>query len=160
VAGLWQAALSGGEGMVEKPLYTISVVADLIGVGQATLREWERQGLVRPARRNGLRLYSDNDLRRLRFIQQLLEKGLNLAGVGYIISGYPCWFFDTCPRCTQKTEPSHCARVCWKEDGTFCISALDNGEVCQSCEYNPARRSSSGAVTSGKASERDQSCSC
>jgi MerR family transcriptional regulator, heat shock protein HspR len=119
----------------ERALYTISIVADLIGVGQATLREWERQGLVRPSRRNGLRLYSDNDLRRLRFIFELLEKGLNIAGVSYLVGLYPCWFFDACPTCARKTERSDCARVCWKEVGTYCVTALDGVDLCQSCEH-------------------------
>lgn len=121
--------------MGERPLYTISVVADLIGVGQATLREWERQGIVRPARRNGLRLYSDNDLRRLRFVYQLLQKGLNLAGVSYLVGLYPCWFFDSCPTCARKTERSDCARLCWKEDGTYCVTALDAAGPCETCAY-------------------------
>ncbi len=126
--------------MGEKPLYTISVVADLIGVGQATLREWERQGLLCPSRRNGLRLYSDNDLLRLRFIAGLLEKGINLAGAKYLISLYPCWSLDGCPQCTRKTTRSDCARVCWKEEGTYCVTALDDVDLCRTCEYNPERR--------------------
>lgn len=123
--------------MGERPLYTISVVADLIGVRQSTLREWERQGLIRPPRRNGLRLYSDNDLRRLRFINGLLAKGLNLAGVNYLISLYPCWFLDSCPKCIRRTERSDCSRQCWKEEGTYCITALDDASLCQSCEHYP-----------------------
>jgi MerR family transcriptional regulator/heat shock protein HspR len=121
----------------EKALYTISVVSDLVGVGQATLRDWERHGLVRPPRRNGLRLYSDNDLHRLRFIYKFLEKGLNLAGVRYLISLYPCWFLDGCPKCTCKTVRSNCARECWKEEGTYCITALDETGLCESCPYFP-----------------------
>lgn len=123
--------------MDEKPLYTISVVADLVGVGQATLRDWERHGLVRPPRRNNLRLYSDNDLRRLRFIAKFLAKGLNLAGVGYLVSLYPCWFLDGCPKCTCKTVRSNCARECWKEEGTYCITALDETGLCETCPYFP-----------------------
>lgn len=121
----------------EKPLYTISVVADLIGVGQATLRDWERHGLVRPPRRNNLRLYSDNDLGRLRFVSKLLQKGLNLAGVEYLISLYPCWFLDDCPKCTCKTVRSNCARECWKEEDTYCITALDETGLCETCPYFP-----------------------
>jgi MerR family transcriptional regulator/heat shock protein HspR len=123
--------------VVEQPLYTISVVADLIGVGQATLRDWERHGLVRPPRRNKLRLYSENDVHRLKFISKLLQKGLNLAGVSYLISLYPCWFRDDCPNCTCKTVRSNCARECWKEEGTYCLTALDENGLCESCPYLP-----------------------
>ena len=126
-----------GELVNEKALYTISVVSDLVGVGQATLRDWERHGLVRPPRRNGLRLYSDNDLRRLTFISKFLERGLNLAGVRYLISLYPCWFLDGCPKCACKTARSNCSRECWKEEGTYCITALDESGLCESCPYFP-----------------------
>ena len=68
--------------MERKPLYTISVIAELMGVHPETLRVWERHGLLKIPRRNAQRLYTDNDLKRLSFIQDLLDKGLNLAGVG------------------------------------------------------------------------------
>jgi len=130
----------------DRPLYTISVAAELVGVQQSTLREWENRGLVRPARRNGLRLYSDNDVRRLRFVRQLVEKGLNLTGIGYLISLYPCWFLDGCPKCARRTDRSGCAKACWKEEGTYCLTALDDVHLCQSCEYNPARQPSPNAA--------------
>ncbi|MHB1414533.1 MAG: MerR family transcriptional regulator [Chloroflexota bacterium] len=133
--------------MGERPLYTISVVADLVGVRQSTLREWEKQELVTPPRRNGLRLYTDNDLRRLRFIGSLVERGLNLAGVRYLISLYPCWHLDACPKCIRKTERSDCSRECWKEEGTFCMTSLDDVSVCDSCEYYPEHRA--GACATG-----------
>jgi len=52
-----------------------------------TLRMYESRGLVRPARTpGGTRLYSENDLERLRLIQRLTtELGLNLAGVEHVI---------------------------------------------------------------------------
>jgi MerR family transcriptional regulator/heat shock protein HspR len=71
----------------DRPLYMISVAADLAGVHPQTLRIYERKLLVRPRRSSGnTRLYSDADIERLRLIQQLTQdEGINLAGVVRII---------------------------------------------------------------------------
>ena len=63
-------------------VYVISVAAELAGVHPQTLRIYERKGLVDPARTGGgSRRYSDDDIARLRRIQDLTNAGLNLAGV-------------------------------------------------------------------------------
>jgi MerR family transcriptional regulator/heat shock protein HspR len=69
--------------MPDRPRYMISVAAELVGMHPQTLRLYESKGLVRPARTpGGTRLYSDDDVERLRLIQRLTtELGLNLAGV-------------------------------------------------------------------------------
>ena len=69
------------------PRYSISVAAELVGMHQQTLRMYEAKGLVRPKRTPGnTRLYSEEDLDRLRLIQRLTtELGLNLAGVEHVL---------------------------------------------------------------------------
>lgn len=64
-------------------LYIISVAARILEMHPQTLRKYERIGLVRPSRTMGmLRLYSDEDVARLKLIKHLVgEMGLNLAGV-------------------------------------------------------------------------------
>ena len=71
-----------------RPLYMISVAAELAGVHPQTLRIYERKHLVAPQRSAGnTRLYSQADVERLRFIQQLTQdEGVNLAGVERIIA--------------------------------------------------------------------------
>src|SRR3954447_23247219 len=65
-----------------RAVYVISVAAELAGVHPQTLRIYERKGLVDPARTGGgSRRYSDDDIARLRRIQDLTTAGLNLAGV-------------------------------------------------------------------------------
>src|SRR5437763_13367905 len=73
--------------MGDRPLYMISVAADLVGMHPQTLRIYESKGLIRPQRTSGnTRLYSEADLERLRLIQQLTtELGLNLAGVEHVL---------------------------------------------------------------------------
>ena len=70
-----------------RPLYMISVAAELAGVHPQTLRIYERKQLVAPQRSPGnTRLYSQADVDRLRFIQYLTQtEGVNLAGVERII---------------------------------------------------------------------------
>jgi MerR family transcriptional regulator/heat shock protein HspR len=65
----------------------ISVAAELVGMHPQTLRIYEQKGLVRPKRTAGnTRLYSDDDVARLRTIQRLTsEIGLNLAGVERVL---------------------------------------------------------------------------
>jgi MerR family transcriptional regulator, heat shock protein HspR len=72
---------------MDRPRYTISVAAELVGMHQQTLRMYEAKGLVRPQRTPGnTRRYSESDLERLRLIQRLTsELGLNLAGVEHVI---------------------------------------------------------------------------
>jgi len=67
-------------------VYGISVVSGLLGTGVQNLRAYERAGLLQPDRTaGGTRLYSPDDVARLRRIQRLLTAGLNLTGVGRVL---------------------------------------------------------------------------
>jgi MerR family transcriptional regulator/heat shock protein HspR len=69
--------------MTDRPLYMISIAAELVGMHPQTLRIYEARGLITPKRSAGkTRLYSQEDVDRLRRIQELTsEMGMNLAGV-------------------------------------------------------------------------------
>ena len=73
--------------MPDRPRYMISVAAELAGLHPQTLRMYEARGLVQPARTpGGTRLYSENDVDRVKLIQRLTtEVGLNLAGVEHVL---------------------------------------------------------------------------
>lgn len=67
-------------------VYGISVAAQLSGVEAPTLRFYESRGLLEPARTaGGTRRYSADDIARLRRITDLLEDGLNLAGIRMVL---------------------------------------------------------------------------
>ena len=68
-------------------VYIISVAARLLDMHPQTLRKYERLGLIRPGRTLGmLRLYSRDDIRKVRLIQHLAGNlGLNLAGVEFAL---------------------------------------------------------------------------
>ncbi len=63
--------------------YVISIAARLLGIEPHTLRYYERLGLIQPERSRGnIRLYSEEDIDRLRYIKTLMSDcGVNLAGV-------------------------------------------------------------------------------
>ena len=71
----------------DRPIYMISVAAELVGMHPQTLRIYETKGLVRPQRTpGGTRLYSEADVERLRIVQRLTsELGLNLAGADLVL---------------------------------------------------------------------------
>lgn len=71
----------------DKPVYSISVAAELVGVHPRTLRLYEQAGLISPARTRGnTRLYSQADIERLLHIRYLVEKqGVNIAGARIIL---------------------------------------------------------------------------
>ena len=73
---------------VERQLCFISTAARRLGMHPQTLRKYERLGLVRPTRRIGtVRLYSEEELERLRVIKRLVDDvGINLAGVQRLLS--------------------------------------------------------------------------
>jgi MerR family transcriptional regulator/heat shock protein HspR len=74
-----------GLGQNERPVYIISVAAQLVNMHPQTLRLYERRGLVVPKRQGKNRLYSQADIERLLFIQRLTQElGINLAGVEMI----------------------------------------------------------------------------
>jgi MerR family transcriptional regulator/heat shock protein HspR len=67
----------------ERPVYVISVAAELVRVHPRTLRIYELEGLICPARTpTNIRLYSERDIRRVLWIRHLTRNlGVNLAGV-------------------------------------------------------------------------------
>ena len=66
-----------------RPVYVISVAASIVSAHPRTLRIYEDEGLVCPARTpTNIRLYSDEDIRRITWIRHLTQdRGVNLAGI-------------------------------------------------------------------------------
>ena len=68
-------------------VFAISVAAGMVSMQVQNLRVYERRGLVDPDRTaKGTRLYSPADIERLNRIRELLEDGLNLVGVGRVLT--------------------------------------------------------------------------
>lgn len=74
--------------MRNRPLYVISIVAEILKIHPQTLRQYERIGLIKPSRTIGNnRLYSEEDIDKLKFIITLTkDMGVNLAGTEIILN--------------------------------------------------------------------------
>jgi MerR family transcriptional regulator/heat shock protein HspR len=70
-----------------EPVYLISAVAEILNIHPQTLRQYEREGLIKPSRTNGkIRLYSRKDIDNIKYVLTLTrELGVNLAGVDIIL---------------------------------------------------------------------------
>ena len=70
----------------KRPLFMIGVVCEMFKIHPQTLRIYEREGLLHPRRISGARIYSQEDLERIRMILNLTkELGVNRAGVDIIL---------------------------------------------------------------------------
>ncbi|PXW92454.1 MerR family glutamine synthetase transcriptional repressor [Streptohalobacillus salinus] len=69
-----------------QPLFSIGIVKDLTGLTARQIRYYEENQLIHPARTEGnQRLFSFNDVDRLLEIKELIEKGINLAGIKQVL---------------------------------------------------------------------------
>ena len=116
-----------------RPVYTIGVAAELLGVHPRTLRLYEQGGLLKPARRNNRRFYSNNDLKWIRCIRYLIhERGLNQEGLKRLLALIPCWQIKGCSEeerrnCKASTNRS---APCWEVASHYCVEA----KKCHQCE--------------------------
>ncbi len=77
---------AGASGDAHRGVYAISVAAELTGLHPQTLRIYEREGLVTPARTDGgTRRYSRHDIDRLNEIALMMTAGFNLVGVRRVL---------------------------------------------------------------------------
>jgi MerR family transcriptional regulator/heat shock protein HspR len=80
------AMVNPGWADLDRGLFGISVAAELAGLHPQTLRIYEREGLLEPARTvGGSRRYSRRDIGRLQEICALTADGLNLAGIRRVL---------------------------------------------------------------------------
>jgi MerR family transcriptional regulator/heat shock protein HspR len=79
--------VTGGWADADRGLFSISVAAELAGLHPQTLRVYEREGLLDPARSaGGTRRYSRRDIDRLEEICTLTADGLNIAGIRRVLA--------------------------------------------------------------------------
>jgi MerR family transcriptional regulator/heat shock protein HspR len=117
-----------------RALYPIGIVAELLSIHPRTLRIYEQEGLIRPARRGGKRFYSNNDVQWLKCLRKLLtEDGLNIAGVKKLLTVAPCWSIREC----DEEKRKHCPALldfpvpCWELKPLTC---KERDIPCSDCE--------------------------
>ena len=125
--------------MKELPVFSIGVVSDILKVHPETMRVWERSGLIKPQRRSGKRFYSEADLKRLRFVQRLINERLNLNAINHYLRLYPCWQLDGCPTCMHSSKFTVCGKPCWKEEGSYC-QVYGTEDTCSKCAFHKEPR--------------------
>lgn len=118
----------------DQPVFSISTAAQLLHISPQTLRLYETEGLILPARSSGnQRKYSRNDLERLRCLREALQgQKLTISGIKRILALLPCW---TIVRCSEE-DRLRCEayrgheQPCWsyKHQKNIC-----EGRDCRSC---------------------------
>jgi len=115
--------------------YNISTAATMLGISVRMLREYEKDGLIKPHRNpsNGYRLFSNKDLQWIRCIRELIhQNGLNIKGIRLLLMFEPCWEIKGCA--TEIREKCNAAvdrtLPCWTIAGKYCKDA----DKCRNCK--------------------------
>ncbi len=121
----------------DMPLYTIGVVSELVGTTSQTLRLYENHGLIKPERKKKNRFYSDNDVRWLLCLRELIHnKKISIEGMKKLLNYAPCWEITTCPeeRRTKCLAYVNRAKPCWELNKMICSSNSKDGKgKCENC---------------------------
>ena len=119
-------------------VYTIRVASRLSGISPGTIREYERQGLLRTHRdsQNNHRLFSHGEIKWIMQIWQLIhDEGLNYEGIRRLLITTPCWKILRCPaesreKCNVFTGNKS---ACWSLE-ILPECCIDNERKCQTCK--------------------------
>ncbi|MBF0329311.1 MAG: MerR family transcriptional regulator [Nitrospirae bacterium] len=125
-------------------LYPIGIVAELIGITDQTLRLYEKHGLIKPARRNKNRYYSENDVKWLTCVRDLIHrKKISIEGIKKLLEYAPCWEITDCPQDKRSICSAYIdkGKPCWEMNKTIC--KRESGKVCDECVVYLARNSKS-----------------
>lgn len=117
------------------PVYTLSITASLSGIQVHSIRQYIDRGLIIPFRKESNRnLFSQVDILRLKYIHKLLvDDGLNISGIRFLLALVPCWAIRQCS--TEDREKCQGffsnAYPCWEasEKGILCKNT-----ICRECE--------------------------
>jgi MerR family transcriptional regulator/heat shock protein HspR len=118
----------------DMPLYTIGVVSELLGTTNQTLRLYEKHGLIQPTRKNKNRFYSENDIKWLFCLRELIHnKKISIEGVKRLLNYAPCWEIKNC---TEKNRNQCLAyknrsKPCWELNQMICSKS--SGARCKDC---------------------------
>jgi MerR family transcriptional regulator/heat shock protein HspR len=118
----------------DMPLFPIGIVADLIGTTEQTVRLYEKHDLIKPARRNKNRYYSENDIKWLQCLRDLLHnKKISIEGIKKLLNYLPCWEMTNC----SKEKRSACSafvdktKPCWEMNKKIC--KREANALCKDC---------------------------
>ena len=88
----------------DTPVYSIGVAAQLLNVHPRTLRIYEDEGLIKPARNGNRRIFSQNNITWISCIMKMIhDEGISIPGIKKLLRYAPCWEITDCPR--EVCEP-------------------------------------------------------
>lgn len=119
----------------ERPVYTIGVAAELLGVHPRTLRIYEKKNLLLPARRANWRFFSERDLVWARGIRYLLHNvGMSVAGLQRVLALIPCWELLPC----SEAERQSCPKAEDKRNSCWAVAPRPDNKCYNCCVYQAA----------------------
>ncbi|UKL12968.1 MerR family transcriptional regulator [Dissulfurimicrobium hydrothermale] len=116
------------------PIYPISVAARLLGLHPRTLRLYEEEGLITPARQGNKRYYSQSDIDWISCLRHLIhEEGISIPGIKKLLELTPCWEIKKCPPERREKCTAFANKVvpCWERASSACAKELNH---CQECD--------------------------
>lgn len=116
------------------PLYPIGIVAELVGTTDQTLRLYEKHGLIKPSRRNKNRYYTENDVKWIRCLRELIhEKKISIEGIKKLLDYAPCWELTMCAEEKRKVCSAFIdkSKACWELNRQICKGG--HGTGCDDC---------------------------
>jgi len=116
------------------PLYPISIASELVGTTDQTLRLYEKHGLIQPSRRNKNRFYSENDIRWLKCLRQLIhDRKISIEGIKKLLNYAPCWEILDCQIKETCTAFQDRSKKCWERNHMLCNRFPESN--CHNCVY-------------------------
>jgi MerR family transcriptional regulator/heat shock protein HspR len=118
----------------DMPLYSIGVVAELIGITDQTIRLYEKHGLIKPSRRNRNRFFSENDLKWLRCLRDIIHnKKISIEGIKKLLDYAPCWELTNCPEKDREKCSAYInnTKPCWELNRSIC--RINSSRACEQC---------------------------
>lgn len=117
------------------PIYSIGSVARMLDISVQTLRLYESEGLILPAKsEGGQRRYSQADIERLLCIRRAItEQKIGIAGIRLVQSLVPCWQLVGCPPGERESCPAFRNHDggCWTYHHQNNVCAT---RACRTCE--------------------------
>lgn len=131
----------------DRPVYVISIAAELAGMHPQTLRQYDRMGLVEPSRAPGrARRYSQRDVEKLQEIQNLSQSGVSLEGIKRIM-GLQNRLDEMHERMQQMAQELDAAHAKLAESSQVFAAGSRGGEVVRLARgKRPAGKARSQAV--------------
>ena len=87
----------------KKALFTIGVAAEMLGLHARTLRSYEKEGLIKPARRGKWRYYSSDDIKWIECIREMIHvHGISINALKKLLAYTPCWNITNCSKERRK----------------------------------------------------------